>query len=270
MLGFVTNVQLGPYDMVTYGERITLPGTSGLLDSLQVTLDTIVGDSVMVYLIPDTLYSTATGDVHLMNIFDPNTQTYLIGYIHQSDVHGLTTVTFPMSHTAIGTQNFWIAVEPHFDAVANSFTSVFRIIGDSEAIRGRTPDNCHSGFLAIVNSNQFFSGSFDSTFIGAGGAAIYSNFYIKAFVSASGSSVSNNSNEKDRLGAYPNPASNSILFEGIASGISNIEFLDVLGRSVLSTKAAGTIDVSHLMPGRYEAIVHTPGGRTLLPVMIQR
>ena len=41
-----------------YGERITMPGVNGYLDSVQITLDAISGDSVEVDSFPDTLFAT--------------------------------------------------------------------------------------------------------------------------------------------------------------------------------------------------------------------
>ena len=153
-----------------YGERITLPGVSGYLDSVRITLDAISSDSVVVDYFSDTLYATAQGGYHLMNIFDQNSLNFTIGYIHASDIHGRTTVTIPVPHTELLNENFWIAVAPNYDPVAGNFTNTFELVGDSEAIVPRTADNTHSGFIA-EGGGQVFSGVFDSTFPGAGGAA---------------------------------------------------------------------------------------------------
>jgi Secretion system C-terminal sorting domain len=268
-IDFGAPVQIGPYFVPTYGERITLPASGGFLDSVQVTLDTITADSILVYAIPDTLYSTTSGHFHLMNIFDPNVQTPLIGYIHANQVHGRTTVTLAVAHVPISAQNFWIAVEPNFDNISNNFTNAFLISGDSEAVRARTVDNSHSGFLARVNG-QLFSAIFDSSFTSLSGAPLYSEFYITAFVDVSGSSVATAPTNSEGLSIFPNPASTSIQIQS-GEAISSVDLLDLLGRPVLSQKLGGNgaLDVNRLEPGRYLAVVHTAGGIVTAPILIQ-
>jgi hypothetical protein len=266
---FAGPAQIGPYFIPTYGERITLPASGGFLDSVQVTLDTITADSILVYAIPDTLFATALGNVHLMNIFDPNVQTPVIGYIHANQVHGRTIVTLPVPHNEVSAQNFWVAVEPNFDNISHTFTNAFLLSGDSEAVRARTADNSHSGFLAQING-QILSAIFDSTFINASGDPIYSEFYVAAFVDVSNSSVANRTTNSESLRLFPNPASSSLQIQS-GNAVSSVELLDLLGRPALSQKlnGDGTLDVSQLEPGRYEAVAHGPRGVLTAPVLIQ-
>jgi len=76
----------------------------------------------------------------------------------------------------------------------------------------------------------------------------------------------------EALTVVPNPASTVVHFAGIPKAEEqNVELLDLLGRTVLSQKlsAGGTLDVSRLEPGRYEAIVHSASGMVTAPVIIQ-
>ena len=99
-----------------------------------------------------------------MNIFDPNAQVPTLGYIYASQIQGRTTVTLPIPHMEIQSQNFWIAVAPNFNSNTGGFTNTFVLVGDSESIVPRTADNCHSGFLA-KSSGEVLSAIYDSTFL---------------------------------------------------------------------------------------------------------
>ncbi len=84
-------------------------------------------------------------------------------------------------------------------------------------------------------------------------------------------SVQANLAETLSLEVFPNPASSFLQIQGV-SGTSNVELLDLLGRTVLSSEINGNgkFDVSQLQPGRYEAIIHSSSGVTSAPVIIQR
>ncbi len=269
-LGFGAPIQIGSYIVPTYGERITMPGSGGFLDSVQITIDSITGDSIDVYMIADTLYSTGAGTFHLMNIFDQNAQSFDVGYVHAAQVHGRSVVTLPVPHTEIPAQNFWIAVEPNFDAVSRNFTNGYLVTGDSEEIVPRTTDNCRSGFLALLNTGQTLSAVLDSTFLSTTGVPLYSNFYITAFVSSQASGVSGSS-APGTISVFPDPASTFVNIQG-TEGLATIELLDLLGRPVLSAQfdGEGKLDVGRIQVGRYQAVIHTTNRLITMPLVIQR
>ncbi|MDP4199610.1 MAG: choice-of-anchor D domain-containing protein [Bacteroidota bacterium] len=70
---------------------------------------------------------------------------------------------------------------------------------------------------------------------------------------------------------YPNPTANALRIDGAAEG-ATVELLDMLGRSVLRTKIVNEqpLDVSSLVPGRYEAVGHSGASLWKVPVIIQR
>ncbi|HWF44639.1 MAG TPA: T9SS type A sorting domain-containing protein [Candidatus Kapabacteria bacterium] len=258
--------------IVSLGERITLPAASGFLDSVTIVLDTITADSVSVEIMHDTLYTTGAGDFHLINIFDQTIVDYADGWIYASQVHGRTAVTLTFPHVEVP-QNFEVVISPNFDDQTFQFTNAYGLAADTEAVRPRTTDNTHSVFAALLSSGGSYSGIFDSTFLSPDGGAAFANFYITAHVQLSNSSVATQNGPANTLSIFPNPAASELNLN-LPAGMeaSSFEIRDLLGRVVLREQDPNlhTIDVSHLGPGRYEAILTTPNGIETEPIIVQR
>jgi hypothetical protein len=260
----------GAVAIVGFTERITLPSDSGFVDSVRIVFSAISGDSVGVVLDPDTILQTPVGLYHLdATIFNTSLNAFAQTTIYPSQLNGSNTVTVRFPHVQVP-QNFHIGLVPSVST--SGFTSSYSILADTEVTRVRTTDNCHSTFIAVVESTgQAESGVVDSDLTPAGyPSPLYSNFYITAFVSSASSSVASNKSAAS-ISVFPNPSSSFIQIQGVAEG-SDIQLLDVLGRSVLSAQINGNdkLDVSKLQPGRYEAVLHSSKGVSTTPVIIQR
>ncbi len=259
-------------EVLAFTERITLPADSGYVDSVRIVFNTIGGDSVAVVLDPDTVIAGPSGfNEHLdETAFDNSVNAYGVAGIYPSQLHS-DTVTVAFAHIPVP-KNFHVTLVPSFNQSNGSLTAFYAVRGDSEATRVRTVDNCHSSFIAVnLSSGQSESGVIDSNLTPAGDVApLYSNLYITAYVSAAPSSVASTPTSS-AISIFPNPAATSIQIQGAAS-ISNVELLDLLGRTVLSSRLNGnkSLNVSGLEPGRYEAVVHTTDGLQAEPLLIQR
>jgi hypothetical protein len=262
----------GPVDIIAFAERITLPSDSGYVDSVSIVFDAISGDSVAVILDPDTIlfYSQTGLYEHLdATIFSASASSIAQAVIYPSQLNGSNkaTVTFP--HVAVP-HNFHVVLVP--SASSSAYTASYSIRGDTEVTHVKTTDNCHSTFIAVTQgTGQVESGVVDSDLTPAGYTSpLYSNFYITAFVSSASSGVTSNPSEAS-VSVFPNPSSSFIQIQGVGAN-SNVELLDLLGRSVVSAKIEGNgkLDVSQLQPGRYEAVVHSSSGITTTPIIIQR
>jgi hypothetical protein len=264
--------QWGSSVMIGITERMTLPTTTGFVDSVQLTFDQMTGDSIAVVLDPDTVLETPVGFYHLdETIFDLSVQSYAVGVLYPNQLHGQQTVTVVFPHVAVP-QNFHVVLVPSNDGV--SFTSSFSIRGDNEPVRTRTTDNAHSTFI-VVQGTQAFSGVIDRNLTPAGDVTpIFSNLDITAFVQTSNSIVSAQpSSPNSEFAVFPNPVATTLNFNLPADiEASNFELRDLLGRVVLREQGPNlhTIDVSHLGPGRYEAILTTPDGIEATPIIVQR
>ncbi|MFI5202136.1 MAG: T9SS type A sorting domain-containing protein [Candidatus Kapaibacterium sp.] len=167
----------------------------------------------------------------------------------------------------------------------------FVIVGDSEATRARTAKNSRSGFVTIVILNSSIRCAIlDSILIPGDTSVIFSNLYITTYASEDPTGGTNETRDigltaaleehlssavrsaalPEPIRLYPNPAASSIHIEA-GERISRVELLDLLGRTVLSQTldGNGSLDVSRLEPGRYEAVVHTASGIVTEPVIVQ-
>ncbi len=259
-------------EITGYTERITLPSDSGYVDSVRIVFDSISGEDVVVSLDPDTVFQAPAGDFHLdalwLNAFDMSVGPYGYEEIFPSQLNGSDTVTLSFPHVQVPA-NFHVFIGPSVSSTGISAS--FSLRGDSEDIVPRTEDNCRSTYIGVLPSNnQNYSGVIDSTIMPQGYTVpLYSNFYITVFVSNSSSSVASN-DPSPIISVFPNPASTFLQIQG-ATGTSNVELLDLLGRTVLSAQMNGNgkLDLSQLLPGRYEAIVHGTNGVAIAPVIIQ-
>ncbi len=245
-------------------ERITLPTDSGYVDSVRIVFNAISGDSVSVALDPDSvvlqIYPIGLHEHLDATVFNPALNAFGHAVIYPPQLRS-DTVTVPFPHVMVP-KNFHVVLAP-------SITSSFAIRGDSEATRARTLDNCHSTIIAL-NGNQTISNVIDSNLTPVGYTApAFSNLYITAYVSSAPSSVAA-TNASSTISIFPNPVSSSLRIQD-GEAISRVDLFDLLGRTVLSQKldGSGTLDVSGLEPGRYEAIIHTARGISTAPVLIR-
>ncbi len=270
---------IGQYTVYALGERMTLPTSTGFVDSVTLTFTAASGDSVAVILFPDTLYMD---QYHLINILDPNATPYSAptwipaSLINGSLVNGTTSLTIHYPHIAVP-QNFFVVVLANVNTTQLSITSSFALLSDTKPVIPRTADNTHSAFLAYVTNNNTLNNTtniFDSTFTNSQTSeAIYSDWYITSFVQTTEGSVAVGHQNNNELSVFPNPAV-SHLSLSTPSGLENgtVELMDMLGRVAIpsTTLSAESLDVSGLAPGRYEAIVHSASGVMTSPVIIQR
>ena len=267
----------GAYVMVSWGERFTLPGNSGFVDSVMLQIDSITAGTIYVVLLPDTLIDIGRNGIyfHLMDIrgilrlSDFDCTGYAVQTIQSNNVHSgvPTTVHFP--HVAVP-QSFFVEVVP--DVTTGRVMNAFSWRGDMEAPRARTPDNCRSGYVAENLQNQgVVRGISDSTFEKTQGNFIFSNLYATLYGSSGSSGVPIQLNSDREVALYPNPAT-TILNIPASMQASDFELRDILGRTVLhsSERNPEHVDVHSLASGDYLAFIHTPGGIITTPVMIAR
>ena len=273
------------------GERMTLPWSSGYVDSISIVLDSALGDSIDVGLVADTFFNgfhRMNGDQNFVG-FGQSTMrwdstlfqsaVYWNGalFIPSIKLHEPTVVAVP--HVSVPA-NFYVAVIPRIanSGGQNNITSGFIVEGDTEAHFVRTADNTRSAYLAYDQAlQQNESGPLDSAVDLSSapyyGDGLYTNLNIAAYVSQSSSSVPTIQLAGKSITFFPNPASNEITLEAPEELLpSKIEILDLLGRTVLSSplERRHSFDVSHLAPGRYEALIKTAVGIRSTQVIIQR
>lgn len=269
--------------MIGLSERVTLPADSGYVDSVSILFNGVF-DTVHVLLVSDTLIKTSADTFHFMNDH-PAAPIYASATLSPPFSGGpMMTAQFP--HVRVP-KEFHVLVAPSLHSPV--FTH-FRVVGDSEAIRARTAENTRSSFVGILISNsRILTAVMDSTVIPGDTAAIFSNFYITTYASEDPTGATNSTrniglaaaleeplsavheiaSQPQKVTIFPNPANASIHIES-HSPISRVVLLDLLGRTVLSQQlnGNGTLDVSRLEPGRYEAVLHTVSGIVIAPIVI--
>jgi hypothetical protein len=263
---------IGNYTVYALGERMTLPTSAGFVDSVHLTLAAATGDSVAIMLFPDTLYQTADGLFHLINIVDPNALPYAVAWVPAAAINGPTNITITYPHVAVP-QNFFVVVSANVNTSQLMITSQFTLVGDSKPVVPRTTGNARSAFLAFIGTNANTS-LFDSTFTNSQtGQPIYSDWEVTTYVQTAQGSVALNSGNDDGIRVFPNPATSHLSISA-PSGFENgtVELRDMLGRlAIQSTQLNGeSLDLRGLAPGRYEAVVRSPSGVMTAPVSIQR
>ncbi len=243
-----------PLTVVVFAERLTLPGHGALVDSVQVRMDSVWGDSIIVLLLPDTLYPSNLGfDIHLINIFDPSATALAKTTVAASDfkTHAFTTVAFP--HVPVP-REFYVGFTSPIKN--NSFTGWYQLGGDSGVTHARTTDNMRSAYVAAY-SGSAYSGVVDSTFILTGASVpVFTNFYVKLFADTATMSVDERrSLEAPSITAYPSPCTDRVTFETTSNRPANLQVCDVLGRRVMQVtvapRAPVTLNTRSLAPGVY-------------------
>ncbi len=252
-----------PYIMAALGERISLPGSNGVVDSVRITFGSVITpDSILVSLFPDTLFQTSDGRFfHLINIFDPNIQPYAQVYVKKTDIvsGGPTSIAF--DHVAVP-KDFFVLCFGALNAAQSTFLP-YEVLGDKEATRTLTTDNSHSGFVAVViPSQQTVASLLDSVFTANGETEpMFSNLLVTAYVEAGSDGVQPvGYHSNTSLKSFPNPATDNITFvteNGITTG--SLSLYDVSGRSVWSGSIDGVrqLDVTQLPSGIYRVVYHS-------------
>ena len=258
----------GVFYMIALSERMTLPSDAAYVDSVRIAFDALTGDSLTVALYPDTLYQ----GFHLIKNFLVPNAAYAVATIYPSPSGGDTTVTVAFPHVLVP-KEFHVAIIP-INTAPFAVTAAFLLHSDSESTIPRTAENARACYAALFANGAVQVGSLDSIFIPTGySAALYSNLEITSYVQSASEAVPVTDRSTMALGIYPNPASNTLSFNYSPDlGVSSLELLDLLGRIVLSSKISDNqpIDVSHLVAGRYQAILQTPNGFLIAPVIIRR
>jgi hypothetical protein len=261
-----------PIGIISFVQRFTLTSDSGFVDSARIVFDSISGDSIAVFLDPDTIIQTSLGYFHLdKTVFDNTVSSFGIAVIYPALLNGLRTVTVAFPHVQVP-KNFHIGLGPSSSATA--FTASYSVRGDSEATRPRTTDNCRSSFVGEdLTTGQSEAGVIDSNLTPAGDIRpLFSNLYITAYVLSSPANVATNAALSSSELVFPNPASDR-LYVSMADGarINGLEIRDLLGHPALvSNGDIRSLDVSHLLPGHYEAVINSSLGITVSPFVIQR
>lgn len=263
--------------VIAAAERFTLPTVDGYLDSINFLLDAVVGDSLTIAIYPDTTITTGAGPFHFVNIFSPTAQPFAELTIPITPASSSVNLKLRLPHVHV-TKNFHAVLFPRIvnNAGTLTATSQFLIRGDSEAVHTPTTANAHSTFIGInLQGGSKTAGIMDGYFTPSGDVGpLYCNFAITAYVStASGASVDVSPDTFSDLQVFPNPATSEVtLTLPSKSGPATVELRDILGRTVSTSMFTGTgsLDVSHLLPGRYEAIAHSGGSVWTSPVIIHR
>jgi hypothetical protein len=266
--------------LVALGERITLPGTKGFVDSVQIRIDSLSGDSLEVDLDSVQVYTAANGQN--ISYIDYNT-VYDFEYIYPNQVHRGSFVTVKFPHVAVP-KNFFVTVAPNVSSVGSHivFTNSFIIAGDSEATRLVTSDNERSGVVILAPGLTLVSDYFDSLVKPAGDPLpVFSNFYITAFVdtATTAGAVTQSPTAEVALQSYPNPftANTTItLGSALASDHASLVVYDRLGRAVqdlsqaIRNRTSAQFNGTNLPAGFYFAR-YSDGTRELtLPMALQK
>lgn len=264
-----------PYLTVVVGERFTLSSSSGYVDSVVMMIDSIDADSTMVALMPDTLYNVGGGfSYHLINVFGAPTLTafpnraFGKAWVDSQHVHWGTWTTVRFPHVKVP-GSFFVTVIPEITP-SNSLANAAWWRGDVEAARTITSDNARSAFVGVViQSGQAGSYILDGTFKRqSDGQFLYTNLYATLFGTQGASEVPFVASTVPSVRLWPNPASALLRVDDASS----LELMDMLGRSVLHSEVGskGTVDVSRIPTGRYEAILRSANGVSTSSLVIAR
>ena len=211
-------------------ERFTLPGNSGFVDSVKIVFDAITGDSITVVLDPDTLYTTAAGDFHFVNIFTPTATRFAGVTLPIPVTSGALTLNLAFPHVPV-TKDFHVVVFPRFvvNGTQINFTSQFTLRADSEATRTPTADNAYSTFIGLnLQNSQQTTGIMDGYFIPSGDAGpLYTNFDVEAFVSEPSSTLSLSSTSYDFGDVAIGSSPSSFAFKLSNNSASDVTITDI-------------------------------------------
>jgi hypothetical protein len=247
-------------------EWIHIPNSSGqaYLDSVLITFTAISvaqgGDTIYVYIAPDQeVPITGLGTFHLMDVSGQSAPLFAQAplFVAASSAQGGTVkINFP--HVPVD-PDFHVAVFPHLGINSNNqlvALSTFALQGDTEKVRTRLTDNSHSNFYYLnLSAGGAGEGVIDSFFQFGGGKPLYSNFNIKAYVTAPQNGVTERQSSGS-IGLYPNPVTNALQVNGLSQS-STYQIFDIMGRSIQhgAVQPAEHINVANLTPGQYTITV---------------
>jgi hypothetical protein len=250
------------YGVVVFGltERFELPAAGGYLDSVRIGFDGLSGNSVAVYIDPDSLIETSVGLFHLDPVLFANDPHIYQSAIQIESLNGSDTAIVALPHIPVP-KNFHVFITP-FDLEQGAYTASCAITGDREATRARTIDNAHSTYVA-TDGQSIYSGVIDSNITPNGEAPLYSNLNVTAYFSAGGSSVDDATVQPGSTYLFPSPASSDLVFR-FSDRECDLDLIDALGRSQIEkhVRSGERISIESLPSGRYIARLHF--GQTVL------
>ncbi len=214
-----------------WAERFDLSTSTGIVDSVDFVMDSIVSDSVQVALFPDTLVTTNTGQFYLPN-FSQTIKPYFAAMFPTSSLFPHVRAHLSVSRTQVP-QKFFLMVISQWDS-----TDLFRAV--VEPSRTRTAENARaigvgtsSSFVAtevidgnfMVNS-QVFYGDMDFGITVEAQSSVYSSLSESSALSVS---------------AYPNPASSrvTIPYTLPQDGPVSLTITDAAGRETSLLQSQG-------------------------------
>ncbi|HZV12220.1 MAG TPA: T9SS type A sorting domain-containing protein [Candidatus Kapabacteria bacterium] len=233
-----------PFAIGAFGERMTLPTDSGYVDSVAVRIDSAAGDSIIIALVPDTLFNVGGGRLfNLMNVFQTPFKFFFFKKIAVPSVRIDSFTVITTNHVKVS-KDFFVFVAPNGIFTGDppsgwSFktSAILKLTGDVEPTRTRTTDNTRSAFIGVLQTGQVLSAILDSTFvIYSTNAIAFTNFYATAFVDTAGAAGVKDGitpSANIAISDYPNPfASSTQLKINTAGDHTSLKIYDALGRDV--------------------------------------
>lgn len=271
------NGRYSNYLFLEIGERITLDGDGGFVDSVSVFLDSVSRDSVHVSLYPDTLYDVGGGRFyHLLNFFSATVAPYAATAIQSIAVHKPSWVTVPFPHVKVP-KTFFVMLTPTDDGA--KITNFFLWRTDKEAPRSVLPDNARSAaIMGDFNTGMTYSRLLDGLITLQGDSVpLFTNFYTTVYADPNQSSVAALLTPDATLDIYPNPANSSsfVKVSGVGAN-AKLTIRDMLGRTQWSASGSTLsngpvrIPVSELPAGAYQIELTDRNIRLVRPFIVVR
>jgi hypothetical protein len=265
--GWDAPAMYGETYVIDLAQRFTLPTNSGYVDSVRIYFVDAEGARLSISLFADTLYNSGNGIFHLMNDFSdplPYGQTE----IETAAILPNTWVTIDMGHAAVP-KEFFVRVSPEDDGI--DYISDYTLRTEREALRARTTENSRSAFFGYDADDNRVSAILDSTFTSnTSGEILIGDFWMEAFVTVDGASVSSISHGTSQL--YPNPAkTDGAIHISDPALVTSVRIFNTLGVEVKnwSGKAQDVeLSTQGLTKGFYHVIVTNDQGSTSEKLLI--
>ncbi len=258
----------GEYAYTGFGERFTLPGESGYLDSIRIHFDSVSGDILQIGIFRDEIRENARGTFHLADYsFFGLIARFELDISAMQDLRDFW-VTFPTDHLPIPKEfHIGIGANPLVQG-SDEYTSMFKLIGEAHYDQPPTIDS-RSDILLTQDFLTFTTDVFDGFFT-FNTLPLGINFHIDAVVDQEPSSVARD--ESSSLEIYPNPAtSNGVLNLANANGVSSIALFDVLGNKVAryGPQASTSVMLPTLASGVYSVVIADGSGTRTQKLIIR-
>lgn len=250
---------------IAAGERMTLPGESGFVDSVTIQFSSATGDVINVFLYNDTLLDVQGMQHHLIDVFSPASEAvYASLAFPVSSIPSNGLITVPFDHVEVP-KNFFVVVLPNFNQQLQ-FTSQFNIAAEIKPVRPVTTEDSRSAYLALLpgTPTSTLTDIFDGRFtLQNSDTALFAEFHITAHVSVEEEHQQGSvGTEKINLSvrAYPNPviSGDAITLAIGESGVASTKVFDLLGNEVFRSQAVVTgelrIHTNGFAPGVYQVI----------------